>query len=119
MFQSLMLGLGAYLAIEQEITPGMVIAGSILMGRALAPLDLMIGSWKGFSGARSAYGRLQDLLRSYYRENNPMPLPAPEGNVSVDGLFLVPPGSGQPALRGVGFQLERGDMLDRWPQCGR
>lgn len=111
MFQSLILGLGAYLAIEQEITPGMVIAGSILMGRALAPLDLMIGSWKGFSAARSAYGRLQDLFRTYYSEQQSMPLPPPEGNVSVESLVVVPPGAQAPALRGVGFQLQKGDML--------
>lgn len=111
MFQSLMLGLGAYLAIEQEISAGMVIAGSILMGRALAPLDLMIGSWKSFSGARSGYHRLQDLLRNYYTEQNPMPLPPPAGAVSVESIFVVPPGSGMPALRGVGFELNPGDML--------
>lgn len=111
MFQSLMLGLGAYLAIEQEISAGMVIAGSILMGRALAPLDLMIGSWKSFSGARSSYHRLQDLLRNYYSEQHPMPLPPPVGAVSVEGIFVVPPGSAMPALRGVGFELNPGDML--------
>ncbi|HIO95627.1 MAG TPA: type I secretion system permease/ATPase, partial [Campylobacterales bacterium] len=55
MFQSLMLGLGGYLAIHMEVSPGMMIAGSIIMGRALAPLDLMINSWKGFSGARTSY----------------------------------------------------------------
>jgi len=111
MFQSLILGLGAYLAIQQEITPGMVIAGSILMGRALAPLDLMIGSWKGFAGARSAYGRLQELFRSYYSESRSMPLPEPEGSVSVEALVVVPPGAQAPALRGVGFGLNKGDML--------
>ncbi|NLY59299.1 MAG: type I secretion system permease/ATPase [Gammaproteobacteria bacterium] len=111
LFQSLMLGLGAWLAIEQEISPGMVIAGSILMGRALAPLDLMIGSWKSFAGARSAYERLQALLRHYYSEKAAMPLPPPEGRVSVEGIFVVPPGAAQPALRGVAFELEPGDML--------
>lgn len=111
MFQSLILGLGGYLAIKQEITPGMVIAGSILLGRALAPVDLMIGSWKQFSGARQAYNRLQNLFRDYYVEHDPMPLPAPEGNVSVENIFVIPPGSQQPAVRGVNFALERGEML--------
>lgn len=111
LFQSMMLGLGAYLAIAQEISPGMVIAGSILMGRALAPLDLMIGSWKGFSGARSAYGRLQDLLRHYYSEREVMPLPPPEGELAIEGIVVVPPGASQPAIRGVGFELNAGDML--------
>ncbi|MCK0163722.1 type I secretion system permease/ATPase [Marinobacter sp. S6332] len=111
LFQSLMLGLGVYLAIEQEITSGMVIAGSILMGRALAPLDLMIGSWKGFSSARSAYGRLQDLFRTYHSDKQSMPLPEPEGSLSVESLVVVPPGAQAPALRGIGFGLDKGDML--------
>lgn len=111
LFQSLMLGLGAYLAIAQEISPGMVIAGSILMGRALAPLDLMIGSWKGFSGARSAYERLQELLRHYYSEREAMPLPPPEGTVTVEGVIVVPPGAVQPAIRGLSFVLGSGEML--------
>jgi len=111
MFQSLILGLGAYLAIEQEITPGMLIAGSILLGRALAPLDLMIGSWKGFSSARQAYQRLNQLFEQYPTGNEGMPLPPPEGALSVEALVMVPPGAATPALRGVGFSLEKGDML--------
>ena len=62
MSQSLMLGLGCYLVIRSDLTPGMMIAGSIVMGRALAPLDMLIGGWRGFSEARSAYGRLHKLL---------------------------------------------------------
>jgi ATP-binding cassette subfamily C protein EexD len=111
MFQSLMLGLGGYLAIKQEITPGMVIAGSILMGRALAPLDLIIGSWKGFSGARSAYNRLNELFDKYHTREPGMPLPPPQGYLGVDALVVVPPGGQAPAIRGVGFALEKGDML--------
>ena len=60
--QSLVLGLGAYLVIEHEITPGLMIGGSILLGRALAPIDLMIGTWKGFIVARSQYKRLNEML---------------------------------------------------------
>ena len=58
-----MLGLGAYLALNQEITPGMMIGGSLLLGRALAPIDMLVGSWKGVTVARSQYGRLQELLQ--------------------------------------------------------
>jgi len=111
LFQSLILGLGAYLAIEQEITPGMLIAGSILLGRALAPLDLMIGSWKGFVSARQSYQRLNDLFDKYPTGEPGMPLPAPEGHLSVESLVVVPPGANVPALRGVGFALDAGDML--------
>jgi ATP-binding cassette subfamily C protein EexD len=111
LFQSLILGLGAYLAIKQEITPGMLIAGSILLGRALAPLDLMIGSWKGFASARQAYQRLNQLFEQYPTGEPGMPLPAPEGHLSVEALVVVPPGANVPALRGVGFALDAGDML--------
>jgi len=111
LFQSLILGLGGYLAIKQEITPGMLIAGSILLGRALAPLDLMIGSWKGFASARQAYQRLNQLFEQYPTGEPGMPLPAPEGHLSVEALVVVPPGANVPALRGVGFALDAGDML--------
>lgn len=111
LFQSLILGLGVYLAIQQEISPGMVIAGSILLGRALAPLDLMIGSWKGFSSARSSYERLQSLLRNHHASHESMPLPAPKGQLSIEGIFVVAPGSVQMVLRGVNFSLDAGDML--------
>ncbi|GAA3588983.1 MAG: type I secretion system permease/ATPase [Pseudomonadales bacterium] len=111
LFQSLMLGLGGYLAIQQEISPGMVIAGSILMGRALAPLDLMIASWKGFSSARSAYTRLNDLFDKYHTQQSGMPLPPPEGNLSIQSMVVVPPGGQSAALSGIGFALDKGDML--------
>jgi ATP-binding cassette subfamily C protein EexD len=111
LFQSLILGLGGYLAIKQEITPGMLIAGSILLGRALAPLDLMIGSWKGFASARQAYQRLNQLFEQYPTGETGMPLPAPEGHLSVEALVVVPPGANVPALRGIGFALDAGDML--------
>jgi ATP-binding cassette subfamily C protein EexD len=111
LFQSLILGLGGYLAIIQEITPGMLIAGSILLGRALAPLDLLIGSWKGFASARQAYDRLNKLFTLYPTQEPGMPLPAPEGKLSAEGVFVIPPGGATPALRGVNFALDKGDML--------
>ena len=76
MMQSMMLGLGAYLAIQSEISGGAVIAGSLLLGRALAPINQLIGSWKSFLGARESYGRLNDLLQSLPLSAPPMPLPA-------------------------------------------
>lgn len=109
--QSLILGVGAYLTIQQQITPGLMIAGSILLGRALAPIDLMIGVWKGFVAARSQYGRLNELLTTIAREPQRMPLPAPTGRVSADGLMVGPPGSRQPVLRGVSFTVEPGEAI--------
>lgn len=111
MFQSLILGLGGYLAIMNEITPGMMIAGSIIMGRALAPLDAMIGSWKGFGAARSAYGRLNTLFEKYPVKEKTMSLPEPRGRLQAESLMVVPPGANAPVVRGVSFVLEQGDMV--------
>lgn len=111
MFQSLILGLGAYLAIQSEITPGMMIAGSILLGRALAPLDLLIGSWKGFSSARTSYERLNELFNKYPAKDETMALPDPQGNVLCEGMMLVPPGGQSAVVRGVSFGLKKGESL--------
>lgn len=111
LFQSLILGLGAYLAVQNEITAGMLIAGSIIMGRALAPIDLMIGTWKQFSGARSAYERLDKLLIEFPDGGKAMSLPAPKGALSVEAAMVVPPGSQQPSLKGVSFAINPGEVL--------
>lgn len=109
--QSLILGLGAYLALEQEISPGLMIAGSILLGRALAPIDLMIGSWKGFSAARGQYERLNELLAKIAAEPDRMSLPAPQGELSAESLMVTPPGSQQPVIRGVSFRVAVGESV--------
>ncbi|MDY0136413.1 MAG: type I secretion system permease/ATPase [Thiomicrospira sp.] len=111
MFQSLILGLGAWLAINNEVTPGMMIAGSIILGRALAPLDLMIGSWKGFGAARSAYVRLNEMFADYPSQKRNMSLPAPVGTVECQGVVVVPPGSNTPAVRGVSFVIAKGESV--------
>ncbi|MBB1074804.1 type I secretion system permease/ATPase [Rhodoferax sp. 4810] len=109
--QSLVLGLGALLAIQQVITPGMMIAGSIILGRALAPVDLLIGSWKGFLSARSAYKRLQDLLYAVPARPRSMRLPPPTGQLSVENVVAAPPGSNVPVLRGVRFDVNAGEIV--------
>ena len=109
--QSLLLGLGAYLALNQEISPGMMIAGSLLLGRALAPIDMLVGTWKGFSLATAQYNRLKDLLEKMPLESDKMSLPAPAGTLSVEQATVVPPGSRNPVVRGVSFELEAGEML--------
>jgi ATP-binding cassette subfamily C protein EexD len=111
MLQSLMLGLGGYLAIQFEVTSGMIVAGSIVLGRALAPLDQLIGGWKQFGAARSGYARLQKLLEEVPPEEENMPLPAPQGHLLVDNLVLIPPTGGPPVLRGISFQLNKGEAL--------
>lgn len=109
--QSLILGLGAYLAIEQEITPGLMIAGSILLGRALAPIDQMIGAWKGFSAARGQYARLDELLHKIAQEPERMSLPAPRGEVTAENLAVVPPGAQKPVIAGVNFRVAPGEAV--------
>jgi ATP-binding cassette subfamily C protein EexD len=106
-----MLGLGAYLAINQEVTPGMMIAGSIILSRALAPLDMLIGSWQGFTSARSAYKRLQELLEKVPPEGDGMSLPPPEGRVDIEQIIAVPPGAQTPSLRGINFSVEPGESV--------
>ncbi|RYF84110.1 MAG: type I secretion system permease/ATPase [Comamonadaceae bacterium] len=109
--QSLVLGLGALLVIEGEITAGMMIAASILMGRTLAPVEQVIGAWKMVAGARSAYERLDKLLSENPPREPGMPLPPPNGNLSVEGVMAAPPGMPTPVLRGVSFAIEAGEVL--------
>jgi len=111
LFQSLVLGLGAYLAIQQEISPGLMIAGSILLGRALAPIDLMIGSWKGFVLARAQYSRLNELLTQIPEDKETMELPAPNGKISVEQAMIVPPGAKSPVIKGISLEIEAGDSV--------
>jgi ATP-binding cassette subfamily C protein EexD len=109
--QSLLLGMGALLALQGQISPGMVIAGSLLLGRALAPIDMLVGTWKGFSIARAQYARLGELLNAIPAEKETMSLPAPEGNLSAEQVVVVPPGSQINAVRGVSLQLDAGEVL--------
>jgi ATP-binding cassette subfamily C protein EexD len=109
--QSLVLGLGAYLAIHKEISPGLVIAGSILLGRGLAPLDLMVNTWRGFLQAREAYERLNKLLSAFPKQEAPMQLPAPKGHLSVEQLIIVPPGATDPVIKGANLIIEAGQTV--------
>lgn len=110
-FQSLILGLGAWLVLQDSLTPGMMIAGSILMGRALAPIDQMINAWKGFIGARSAHQRLTALLDEVPADRDRMSLPAPRGDIRVEGVSAAPPGVRLATLRGLNFTLGRGEQV--------
>ncbi|ALO44765.1 peptidase [Pseudohongiella spirulinae] len=109
--QSLILGLGALLALRQEISPGMMIAGSLLLGRALAPIDMLVGTWKGFSVARAQYERLGQLLQNIPPEQEHMSLPAPVGELTLEQVAVVPPGSRTPVVRGVTLAMSPGEAL--------
>jgi ATP-binding cassette subfamily C protein EexD len=109
--QSLILAVGAYLVIEREVSPGMMIAGSILLGRALAPIDLMIATWKGFVNARGQYQRLNEVLTQMPAQQEQMRLPPPKGQIRFEEAQVIPPGSKIPALRGISLAIEAGDIL--------
>ncbi|MGZ5051270.1 MAG: type I secretion system permease/ATPase [Methylobacter sp.] len=109
--QSLILGLGAYLVIEREISPGLMIAGSILMGRAMAPIDLIIGTWKGFINARDQYKRLNEILRQIPADKEHMKLPDPQGQIQLENAVVVPPGSKVPVIKGINIVIGKGDIV--------
>ena len=110
--QSLVLGLGGWLAIDGYLTPGMMIAGSILMGRTLAPIEQVINGWKSFNGAKLAYGRLVKLLEAHPPREAGMSLPRPLGHIEVKGVTAAPPGPAKEAvLHNVTFAIGPGDVL--------
>ncbi|WP_285143038.1 type I secretion system permease/ATPase, partial [Serratia ureilytica] len=109
--QSLMLGCGALLAVSGDITPGMMIAGSILIGRVLGPIDQLIGAWKQWSSARQSLHRLEVMLAANPPQTASLPLPAPNGTLTVNQLSASAPGGSAPVLHGVSFRLEAGEVL--------
>lgn len=109
--QSLILAVGAYLVIENEITSGLMIGGSVLLGRALAPIDIVIGSWKGFISARGQYSRLNELLRQIPADAERMTLPAPEGSFQFESAVVAPPGAKAAVLKGITLNIAKGDVV--------
>jgi len=109
--QSLTYGLGAFLAILGLISPGMIIAGAVLLGRALAPLDLLTSSWKGFADTREAYKRLNALLKKIPEIPESMQLPAPEGNLKLENVVVLAPITQVPILRGINMEINAGDVV--------
>ncbi|MBP6279653.1 MAG: type I secretion system permease/ATPase [Rhodocyclaceae bacterium] len=110
-FQSLILGLGAWLAMDDLITPGGMIAASILMGRALAPIENLIVAWKKWIAAEAAHQRLQELLRNIPALDKALSLPPPTGNISVENVAAIPPGTKIPVLKGLAFRINAGDVV--------
>ncbi|MEQ1652885.1 MAG: type I secretion system permease/ATPase [Hyphomicrobium sp.] len=112
LLQSAVLGLGAYLVIHQELSAGAIIAASITVSRALAPIESAIGHWKSFVTARISAKRLGDLLTAAEEDDsNVIDLPAPQRQLQVEALVVAPPGAREPILRGVSFALDHGDAL--------
>ncbi|HGY3148940.1 TPA: type I secretion system permease/ATPase [Morganella morganii] len=109
--QSLMLGLGGWLALDNTISPGMMIAGSILLGRALSPVEQITGVWKSAKESRLAYQRLTALLAAHPQPPQKLALPVPQGNLSVSVMQAGYPGADTPQLHNLHFSLVPGEVL--------
>jgi ATP-binding cassette, subfamily C, type I secretion system permease/ATPase len=105
------LGTGAYLAIRREISLGAIVAASILIGRALAPVEFAVAGWKGFVSARGAFARVRALFRFVGITPERMPLPPPHGALAVEDLGASAPGQQANFLHGISFRLEAGETL--------
>jgi ATP-binding cassette, subfamily C, bacterial len=109
--QTMILGLGAYLAINNEISPGMIIAASIFIGRALAPVDGVVANWKILTGARNAWGRLVKLFAVAGEQTERVTLPRPLGRVTLEGVMAGPPDRSRVTLRNISFEVAPGEIL--------
>lgn len=111
LMQSLMLGFAAFLVLENKISPGMMIAATILLGKATSPVEMVIGSWRQWRGVISSYDRLRKLLEDNPPRSIGMSLPKPKGFVSMEGVFAAPPGIQKPVIKNITFDIEPGDVL--------
>ena len=111
MASSLMYGVGALLAINGHISPGMIIAGAVLLGRALAPISQLVASWKTFSNAKISYKRLNDLLLEFDEMEERISLPTPEGKIEFQNIVVVPPLAQKPVIRNVSFTINPGESV--------
>jgi PrtD family type I secretion system ABC transporter len=111
MLQSLMLGLGAWLVINGEASSGVIIASSIMLARALAPVDVAIANWRGFMSARQSYTQLSKTLSAFADRRQPMALPRPKQGLSIEALTVAAPGQQKPLIQNLTFRLEVGAGL--------
>lgn len=109
--QTSLLCVGAWLAIDRQISPGAMMAASIIMGRALAPVEQVVGQWKRVVAFRSAYRRLEDLFQALPATAAPTALPVPEGEIEVENAVVWPPAAGRPSVKGVSFALKAGESI--------
>lgn len=111
LIQIAMLGTGAYLVLERHVTPGIMMAATIILSRALAPVEQAIGTWKGFVEARESWQNLSTLLADNKNDAQSMPLPAPSGQLQVERVSFMTPVSKLLIIKGVSFQLIAGEVL--------
>ena len=108
--QSLALGAGALLVIDGQLSPGGMIAANVLMSRALAPIDMLVGTWRGFIGARSAFRRLEALLAAHPERDPALSRVAPQGALALRDVVAVAPGRAEPILKGVSVAVSAGTV---------
>jgi len=111
MSSSLMYGVGAILAISGHISPGMIIAGAVLLGRALAPLSQLVATWKTFVAAKTSYAKLNELLNEFPLQEQKLELPQIKGDITLRGVVTIPPLSKTPVLRNVTMHIPAGTIL--------
>jgi len=111
MSSSLMYGVGAILAINGSISPGMIIAGAVLLGRALAPISQLVATWKSFSSARYSYKKLNQMLLEFQEHQAKLTLPDPQGLLEMENVILAPPLSKTPILKGISLRIEPGKTV--------
>lgn len=111
LLQVAMLGAGAYLVIEQHVSGGVMIAATVLLGRALAPVELLIAGWKNLVDARGAVRRLDAMLAVRAEASAPTELPVPTGQFALDRVVFAVKGRELPVLRGISFQIAAGETL--------
>ena len=111
MLQILVLGAGGALAITQQISPGAIVAGSIILGRALGPIDQIVGSWRGITSARSAWNQLQTAIENDEKNPDYTPLPRPATNLKLDRLSIAVPGNREALIRPFGIEFKGGQMI--------
>ncbi|MEQ9124187.1 MAG: ATP-binding cassette domain-containing protein, partial [Alphaproteobacteria bacterium] len=109
--QIAMLGTGAYLVTQGEITGGAMIAGSIILSRAMAPIEQSINAWRGLVAARGAFDNIKKLLQRTPATGDAMNLPKPAGAISIEGVGFMPPGAVEPVLRGVSLEIKPGECV--------
>lgn len=108
---SLMYGVGAILAITGHISPGMIIAGAVLLGRALAPITQLTATWKIFVEAKVAYKRLNELLNEFPEQTQKLSLPEPKGRIDLKGVVTIPPMSKNPVLKNINLTILPGETV--------
>lgn len=109
--QIIILSLAAYLVINEQVSVGAMVAASIILTRALAPVERSIGTWRSMIAARSAFGRIRETMTIAEAERDRMPLPRPQGNLVVSKLSLTPPGADDPVFKDVSFDAAPGEIL--------